>query len=67
MYTSQIQDARYIRGIPVRVASGLFSWNMAGGLQAFSSRQFALNKPFNQSWTFVRFARCLYFSFLELA
>ena len=32
---------------------GLFSWSMAAGLLAFSSRQFALT--INQSWTFVRF------------
>ena len=36
------QDTRYIRGILMRVASGLFSWSMAAGLLAFSSRQFAL-------------------------
>ena len=32
----------YIRGILMHVASGLFSWSMAAGLLAFSSRQFAL-------------------------
>ena len=36
------QDARYIRGILMRVASGLFSWSMATGLLAFSSRQFTI-------------------------
>ena len=42
-YSSQMQqDTRYIRGILMRVASGLFSWSMAAGLLAFSSRQFAL-------------------------
>ena len=29
------QDTRYIRGILMRVASGLFSWSMAAGLLAF--------------------------------
>ena len=43
IYTSQVQqpDTRYIRGILMYVASGLFSWSMAAGLVAFSSRQFA--------------------------
>ena len=36
------QDTKYIRGILMRVASGLFSSSMAAGLLAFSSRQFAL-------------------------
>ena len=42
--TSQMQqDTGYIlRGILMRVASGMFSWSMAAGLLAFSSRQFAL-------------------------
>ena len=35
-------DTRCIRGILTRVAFGLFSWSMAAGLLAFSSRQFAL-------------------------
>ena len=37
----------------MRVASGLFSWGMAAGLLALSSRQFA--PAYNQSRTFVRF------------
>ena len=40
----------------MRVAFGLFSWSMAAGLLAFSSRQFALtikHGPF-----FVRFTLC---------
>ena len=36
----------------MRVASGLFSWSVAVGLLAFSSRQFALT--YNRSWTLVR-------------
>ena len=43
------QDAKYIRGKLMRVASGLFSWRMVAGLLAFSSRQFALtikHEPF---------------------
>ena len=42
---SQASRQTYIRyscGILLRVASGLFSWNVAAGLLAFSSRQFAL-------------------------
>ena len=56
-----LQDTRYIRGIVMRVASGLFSWSMAAGLLAFSSRQFALT---NQAWTFSLSASH-YFSFLS--
>ena len=43
----------------MRVASGLFSWNMAAGLLAFSSRQFAFSinhEPLSASH---------YFSFLS--
>ena len=50
---------KYISGILMRVASGLFSWSMAAGLLAFSSRQFALtidHEPLSASH---------YFSFLS--
>ena len=49
------QDTRYIHTRYTLACGvwGLFSWNMAAGLLAFSSRQFAL--AYNQSWTFVRF------------
>ena len=50
------QDTRYIRGIVMRVASGLFSWSMAAGLLAFSSRQFALtinHEPLSASHYFL--------------
>ena len=60
MFTSQMQqETRYIRGILMRVASGLFCWSMAAGLLAFSSRQFALtinHEPLSASH---------YFSFLS--
>ena len=37
----KIQDTSYIHGILMHVAPGLFSWSMAAGLLAFSSRHFA--------------------------
>ena len=47
IYTSQIHNKipgtcihKYMHGILMREASGLFSWSMAAGLLAFSSRQF---------------------------
>ena len=55
------QDTRNIRGILMRAASGLFSWSMAAGLSAFSSRQFALtinHEPLSASH---------YFSFVIVA
>ena len=44
IYASQIQDTRYIntRYTLACGVCGLFSWSMAAGLLAFSSRQFAL-------------------------
>ena len=57
-----LQDS-IIRGILLRVASGLFSWSMAAGLMAFASRQFA--PTHNQSWTSVRFTYYVYFCFLS--
>ena len=44
IYTSQIQDTSYIHTRYAHACGvcGLFSWRMAAGLLAFSSRQFAL-------------------------
>ena len=48
-----------MRGILMRVASGLFSCSMAAGLLAFSSRQFALTIKYEA------LSASHYFSFLS--
>ena len=47
--TSQVRhpDTRYIRGILMHVASGLFSWSMAAGLLGFFKSPAC---TYNQSW-----------------